>query len=127
MEMVLDRTAGHCGDGAVCIHWRRGGDEPVELAAAAPFRLATAYVLASTWSAGAVPHPVRRTGRPWRTSLPSGPSVRTRLQEDEPAGAGEISPSHGGGLRARSREWREDGYAVGYARKELRVSAALPK
>src|SRR5258708_3399332 len=39
-ESNLDSTTGDSGDSALCLHWRRGSDAPVELAAAAAFRLA---------------------------------------------------------------------------------------
>src|SRR5438552_4440928 len=63
--MVLDCAAGDCSAAAVCVHWRRSRDAPVELAAAAPVRVADAGILASAGLAGAVPDSVRRSGA-WR-------------------------------------------------------------
>src|SRR5260370_34362915 len=67
--MDLDSSAGDPGDGAICLPRRRTSAAPLELAAAAALRLAPAHVLASRGTSGAVPHPLRRMGWPWRASL----------------------------------------------------------
>src|ERR1700752_3059673 len=95
-EMVLDCAAGDCGDSAIYLRGRRGGDASVELAAAAAVRMANARLLASPGITGPVPDFVRRAGRP--RPRPPAPLARP-LQEDDPGRAGEIPPSDGRRLR----------------------------
>src|SRR5258708_8162830 len=63
-------AAADSGDGAIYFPRRRAGAAAVELAAAAALRLAPAHLLASAWTSGAVPHPLRRMERPWLSPLP---------------------------------------------------------
>src|SRR5580700_6596681 len=98
--MVLDCAAGDCGTFCVCLGRRRSGDASVELAAAAPIRLADARFLASVGIAGVVPDSVRRSGRP-RTSPQPGMALPGSLPEDDAGGAGEVSPGNGGRLQRR--------------------------
>src|SRR5437764_3180846 len=65
----LDRSAGHPGDPALCLHWRRNSDASVELAAAGAVRMAANYLLAGCGTAGSVPHSVRRRCWPGLSSL----------------------------------------------------------
>src|SRR5580692_1047686 len=109
--MVLD-SAGGCRYGAVCLRGRRSGDASLELAAPAAVRLAHAWLLASAGIAGAVPNPVRWTGRP-RASPQSRMALPRSLPQHESGGAGKIPESDGRGIRI----WRggREGGAVGVA------------
>src|ERR1700728_1058401 len=67
MENDFYCSAGDSGDGAVRLPRRRTGAAPVELVAAIALRLASGHLLASAWTAGAVPHSLRRIRIPrWR-------------------------------------------------------------
>src|SRR6266853_4307747 len=61
--------AGDSGDAPIYLPRRRTGAAPVELAAAAALWLAPDHLLASPGTSGAVPHPLRRMGRSWLSSL----------------------------------------------------------
>src|SRR5579863_1795955 len=92
--MVFHHSGGDSGDSAVYHHRRRSSAEPVELAAADAFRLASDYLLASDWTAGAVPDslwpPWMARSRPLRLS----PSHERALREHVLRGAGTVPASH---------------------------------
>src|SRR5207249_5395152 len=69
--------AGDSGDPCIYCHWRRNSVAPLELAVAAAVRLAPDHLLASPWTSGAVPHPLRRMG--WSCSPRS--NMRRRIDE----------------------------------------------
>lgn len=92
--MVLDCAAGDCSDSAISLRGRRGGDAPVELAAATALRLADTRLLAGTGIAGTVPDSVRRTWA-WGAGTAWWAALRTRLPEDESGGAGKASAGNG--------------------------------
>src|SRR6266478_4662612 len=79
--MDLDSSAGDPGDGAICLPRRRTSAAPVELAAAAALRLAPDHLLASAGTSGAVPHPLRRLGWPWLSSLQYSATDKERMDE----------------------------------------------
>src|SRR5713101_7976531 len=90
MEMVLHRSGGDAGDAAVRLHRRRDRQAVVELAAAAALRLAPGFLLAGVWTAGAVPHPLRRLWTPRLHSLERPPPHGRALGAHDPRGAGTV-------------------------------------
>src|SRR5207302_9190646 len=86
-------------------HRRRSRTATVELAAAAAFRLAPDYVLASAWIAGALPDPVRRIWIPRSRSLqcspPDPPSYGRAVGADDGRGAGALATGHARTVRFR--------------------------
>src|SRR5258707_194876 len=88
--------AGDSGDGAIYFPRRRTGAAAVELAAAAALRLAPAHLLASAWTSGAVPHPLRRMERPWLSPLPYAAANQRAhgraLGAHDPRGPREVPP-----------------------------------
>src|SRR2546430_10198864 len=61
--------AGDSGDPCIYCHWRRNSVAPLELAVAAPVRLAPDHPLANPLTSRAVPHPLRRMGGSLLSSL----------------------------------------------------------
>src|SRR5271167_1645941 len=94
-------SGGDCGNFVVYRHRRTSGDALVELAAADAVRMAPGYLLASDWSSGPVPHPLRGTRIP-RTASPRlelAAQVGRALGENDPRGAREVPGPHGWLLR----------------------------
>src|ERR1700683_5540504 len=79
-EMVLHRSARNPGNATICIHRRRNSVAPVELAIAAAVRLAPDSLLASAWTSGAVPDPLRRLSLARFTTLQLPPAHGRALQ-----------------------------------------------
>src|SRR5882724_8740659 len=106
--MDLDSSTGDFGDPAICRHRRRTGDAFMELAAAAALRLAPDYLLAGARTPGAVPHPLRRTGRARTFRPPQFPQSHERaLREHDARRAGAIPATHARTLRLRPLHHRE--------------------
>src|SRR6266403_5532166 len=116
--MDLDSSAGDPGDGAICLPRRRTSAAPVELAAAAALRLAPDHLLASAGTSGAVPHPLRRLGWPWLSSLQySATDKRAHgrtLGAHDARGARKVPPKLSGTLQPiRAAECQADGLSNG--------------
>src|SRR6266404_2514447 len=84
--------AGDSGDAPIYLPRRRTGAAPVELAAAAALWLAPDHLLASPGTSGAVPHPLRRMGRSWLSSLQYSATNGRALAADDTRGAREVPP-----------------------------------
>src|SRR5579863_475835 len=115
MENDFHRSSGDPGYCAIYLYRRRSGDAPVELAAAAAFRLASDCILASGWALGPMPHPLRFAwmARSRPLQLPP-PHVRT-LGTDDTRGAREISPRHARTLRTLPRARGTEAVSIGPA------------
>src|SRR6266852_718266 len=105
-EWEIEETDFHCsagdsGDSGICRHRRRNSAAPVELAAAAALRLAPDHLLASAWTSGAVPDPLRRIWISRFRSLQYPPSHGTALQAHDAGRAGTIPATHARTLRIR--------------------------
>src|SRR6266404_1411241 len=97
--MDFSGSAGDSGDAGVCRDWRGSGAATVELAVTADLRLASDYLLASAWSAGAVPDPVRWIWMPRSLALEWPRPFDFR-------GAGAIPAAHARALRLRPTSQR---------------------
>ena len=102
-------SAGDPGDSGVYRDRRRISHASVELAAAAPLRLAADYLLASGWNSGAMPDSLRRIWtsrfRPFQIPSPHG---RT-LGAHDPGRAGTIPARNARRLRLWPIDQREQG------------------
>src|SRR5258708_7203028 len=98
--MDLDGSLGDSGNPRIHIHRRPTGDAVVELAAANALRLAPDYLLASPRTPGALPHPLRRTGRARTFRPPQFPAPHGRaLGTHDARGAREVPPELARSLR----------------------------
>src|SRR5258708_7419485 len=116
--MDLDSSGGDPGEGAICLPRRRTSAAALELAAAAALRLAPDLLLASAGTSGAVPHPLRRMGRPWLSSLQYAAANQRAhgraLGTHDPRGAREVPPKLSGTLQPiRAAECQADGLSNG--------------
>src|ERR1700676_1699729 len=105
MEDGFHCSAGDSGDAAICLHRRRTCDATVELAAAAALWLAPDHVLASAWTSGAVPDPLRRIWKAWLRPYKLPPSHERALWKYDARGAGAIPASHARTLGLRDNRW----------------------
>src|SRR5882762_2622177 len=98
--MDLDSSTGDPGDPGFYLHRRRTGDAVVELAAANALRLAPGHLLAGARTPGALPHPLRRTGRARTFRPPQFPAPHGRaLGAHDARGAREVPPELARSLR----------------------------
>src|SRR5260370_19326167 len=109
MEMDLPGSAGNSGDAGIYRRWRRNRDAPVELAAAAALRLAPDHLLASAWTSGAVPDPLRRTWMAPFRSPQFPPSHERPLRAHDTGRARTIPATHARTLGLRAVCKREQG------------------
>src|SRR6266404_651474 len=94
-------SAGDPGDAAIYHHRGRNSAALMELAAAA-LRLAPDHLLASAWTSGAMPDPLRRIWMARFRSLSFPPSHEGALRADDARRAGTIPATHGRALRLRA-------------------------
>src|SRR6266436_48071 len=116
--MVLDCSPGDSCDPGIYHHRRRNRAAPVELAAAAALRLAANHFLASAGTSGAVPHPLRKLGWSWLSSLQySATNKRAHgrtLGAHDARGARKVPPKLSGTLQPiRAAECQADGLSNG--------------
>src|SRR6266536_772380 len=102
-------SAGDPGDAVVYGHRRRSSAAAVELAAAAALRLAPNHLLASAWTSGAVPDPLRRTWIARFRSFRYPPSHGRALRAHDSGRAGTIPATHARTFRLRPICGREQG------------------
>src|SRR6267154_1887573 len=109
MEMDFPCSAGDPRDAAIRIHWRRNRDATLELAVAALVQLASDHLLASTWTSGAVPNPLRRIRRASFRPPQLPPSHERALRAHDAGRAGTIPAADARALRLRPIHQREHG------------------